>query len=69
MPHVALFPPLWKKTTNSKGQVVDVSDKLTSLLGFGINEPWVEYLSNTKFYRANSIIIFFYPLSLSALRI
>lgn len=42
-----------EKTTNSKGQVVDVSDKLTSLLGFGINEPWVEYLSNTKFYRAN----------------
>ncbi|ESQ41311.1 hypothetical protein EUTSA_v10012443mg [Eutrema salsugineum] len=42
-----------EKTTNSKGQVVDVSDKLSSILGFGINEPWVEYLSNTKFYRAN----------------
>ncbi|KAL8162953.1 hypothetical protein V2J09_014442 [Rumex salicifolius] len=42
-----------ERTTNSKGQVVDVSDKLSSILGFGINEPWVEYLSNTNFYRAD----------------
>ncbi|OMO71375.1 CobN/magnesium chelatase [Corchorus olitorius] len=42
-----------ERTTNSKGQVVDVADKLTSILGFGINEPWVQYLSNTKFYRAD----------------
>ncbi|KAL5719719.1 magnesium chelatase [Ranunculus cassubicifolius] len=42
-----------EKTTNSKGQVVDVADKLTSILGFGVNEPWVQYLSDTKFYRAD----------------
>ncbi|OVA03446.1 CobN/magnesium chelatase [Macleaya cordata] len=42
-----------EKTTNSKGQVVDVADKLSSILGFGLNEPWVQYLSNTKFYRAD----------------
>ncbi|GAV75209.1 CobN-Mg_chel domain-containing protein/DUF3479 domain-containing protein [Cephalotus follicularis] len=42
-----------EKTANNKGQVVDVADKLTSILGFGINEPWVQYLSNTKFYRAD----------------
>ncbi|KAL9252042.1 Magnesium-chelatase subunit ChlH, chloroplastic-like protein [Drosera capensis] len=42
-----------EKTTNSKGQVVDVANKLSSILGFGLNEPWVEYLSNTKFARAN----------------
>ncbi|XP_015949743.1 magnesium-chelatase subunit ChlH, chloroplastic [Arachis duranensis] len=42
-----------EKTTNKKGQVVDVSNKLTSILGFGINEPWIQYLSNTKFYRAD----------------
>nr|CAA51664.1 protoporphyrin IX:Mg Chelatase [Antirrhinum majus] len=42
-----------ERTTNDKGQVVDVSNKLTSILGFGINEPWVQYLSNTKFYRAD----------------
>ncbi|XP_020224687.1 magnesium-chelatase subunit ChlH, chloroplastic [Cajanus cajan] len=42
-----------ERTTNNKGQVVDVADKLTSILGFGINEPWVVYLSNTKFYRAD----------------
>ncbi|CAN1125044.1 Magnesium-chelatase subunit ChlH, chloroplastic [Linum perenne] len=42
-----------QKTTNNKGQVVDVSDKLTSILGFGINEPWIQYLSNTTFYRAD----------------
>uniref|UniRef100_A0A7N2M1W3 magnesium chelatase n=1 Tax=Quercus lobata TaxID=97700 RepID=A0A7N2M1W3_QUELO len=42
-----------EQTTNKKGQVVDVADKLSSILGFGINEPWVQYLSNTKFYRAN----------------
>nr|POE97470.1 magnesium-chelatase subunit chlh, chloroplastic [Quercus suber] len=42
-----------EKTTNKKGQVVDVADKLSSILGFGINEPWVQYLSNTKFYRAD----------------
>ncbi|KAI3968246.1 hypothetical protein MKX01_018549 [Papaver californicum] len=42
-----------EQTTNEKGQVVDVADKLTTILGFGINEPWVQYLSNTKFYRAD----------------
>ncbi|PIA48460.1 hypothetical protein AQUCO_01400802v1 [Aquilegia coerulea] len=42
-----------EKTTNSKGQVVDVADKLSSILGFGVNEPWVQYLSDTKFYRAD----------------
>ncbi|PQP92028.1 magnesium-chelatase subunit ChlH chloroplastic [Prunus yedoensis var. nudiflora] len=42
-----------ERTTNEKGQVVDVKDKLSSILGFGINEPWVQYLSNTKFYRAD----------------
>ncbi|KAH7843049.1 hypothetical protein Vadar_012130 [Vaccinium darrowii] len=42
-----------EQTTNKKGQVVDVANKLTSILGFGVNEPWVQYLSNTKFYRAD----------------
>jgi magnesium chelatase subunit H len=42
-----------ERTTNSKGQVVDVSNKLTSILGFGINEPWIQYLSDTKFYRGD----------------
>lgn len=42
-----------EKTTNSKGQVVDVSEKLTKILGFGVNEPWISYLSDTKFYRAD----------------
>ncbi|XVE75610.1 hypothetical protein DITRI_Ditri12bG0106900 [Diplodiscus trichospermus] len=42
-----------ERTTNKKGQVVDVADKLSSILGFGINEPWIQYLSNTKFYRAD----------------
>ncbi|TKY62618.1 Magnesium-chelatase subunit ChlH [Spatholobus suberectus] len=42
-----------ERTTNNKGQVVDVADKLSSILGFGINEPWIQYLSNTKFYRAD----------------
>ncbi|KAK6149148.1 hypothetical protein DH2020_016673 [Rehmannia glutinosa] len=42
-----------EQSTNEKGQVVDVSNKLTSILGFGINEPWVKYLSDTKFYRAD----------------
>ncbi|MCL7043489.1 hypothetical protein MKW94_020862 [Papaver nudicaule] len=42
-----------EQTTNEKGQVVDVADKLTTILGFGINEPWVQYLSDTKFYRAD----------------
>jgi magnesium chelatase subunit H len=42
-----------QKTTNKKGQVVDVADKLSSILGFGINEPWVDYLSSTKFYQAD----------------
>ncbi|KAK5803865.1 hypothetical protein PVK06_031514 [Gossypium arboreum] len=42
-----------QKTTNKNGQVVDVADKLSSILGFGINEPWIQYLSNTKFYRAD----------------
>lgn len=30
-----------ERTTNNKGQVVDVPNKLTSVLGFGINEPWI----------------------------
>ncbi|KAL2923592.1 Magnesium-chelatase subunit ChlH chloroplastic [Bienertia sinuspersici] len=42
-----------EKTTNDKGQVVNVNDRLTSILGFGLNEPWVQYLSNTKFYTAD----------------
>ncbi|XP_009793484.1 magnesium-chelatase subunit ChlH, chloroplastic [Nicotiana tabacum] len=42
-----------ERTTNNKGQVVNVNDKLTSILGFGINEPWIQYLSNTQFYRAD----------------
>ncbi|XP_024026565.1 LOW QUALITY PROTEIN: magnesium-chelatase subunit ChlH, chloroplastic [Morus notabilis] len=42
-----------ERTTNKKGQVVDVADRLTSILGFGINEPWIDYLSSTKFYRAD----------------
>ncbi|KAG2683500.1 hypothetical protein I3843_10G032400 [Carya illinoinensis] len=42
-----------ERTTNKKGQVVDVADKLSSILGFGLNEPWVQYLSNTKFYRSD----------------
>ncbi|KAM3371509.1 hypothetical protein ACQJBY_018749 [Aegilops geniculata] len=42
-----------EKTTNSKGQVVDVKSKLSSILGFGLSEPWVEYLSQTKFIRAD----------------
>ncbi|KAK8918307.1 hypothetical protein KSP39_PZI021205 [Platanthera zijinensis] len=42
------------RTTNRKGQVVnDVADKLTSMLGFGITEPWIQYLSKTKFLRAD----------------
>ncbi|KAL6653188.1 hypothetical protein ACP70R_012113 [Stipagrostis hirtigluma subsp. patula] len=42
-----------EKTTNSKGQVVDVTNKLSSILGFGLSEPWVQYLSTTKFLRAD----------------
>lgn len=42
-----------EKSTNSKGQVVDVTSKLSSILGFGLSEPWVEYLSQTKFIRAD----------------
>ncbi|KAL7097904.1 hypothetical protein ACP275_10G172500 [Erythranthe tilingii] len=42
-----------EQSTNEKGQVVGVGNKLTSILGFGINEPWVKYLSDTKFYRAD----------------
>lgn len=41
------------RTTNKKGQVVDVADKLTSMFGFGLVEPWVQYLSKTKFLRAD----------------
>ncbi|KAJ8622698.1 hypothetical protein MRB53_031227 [Persea americana] len=41
------------KTTNKRGQVVDVAGKLGSILGFGINEPWIQYLANTKFNRAD----------------
>uniref|UniRef100_A0A165YFQ1 magnesium chelatase n=1 Tax=Daucus carota subsp. sativus TaxID=79200 RepID=A0A165YFQ1_DAUCS len=42
-----------EKTTNEKGQVVNVTSRLNSILGFGINEPWIQYLSDTKFYRAD----------------
>jgi magnesium chelatase subunit H len=42
-----------EKTTNSKGQVVGVTNKLSAILGFGISEPWVQYLSKTKFIRAD----------------
>lgn len=42
-----------ERTTNDKGQVVNVNDRLTSILGFGLNEPWVQHLSDTKFYRAD----------------
>nr|CAD1844184.1 unnamed protein product [Ananas comosus var. bracteatus] len=41
------------RTTNKRGQVVDVAEKLTSMLGFGLSEPWVQYLSKTKFLRAD----------------
>lgn len=42
-----------ERTTNKKGQVVDVANKLSSMLGFGLAEPWVQYLSKTKFLRAD----------------
>ncbi|PKA62593.1 Magnesium-chelatase subunit ChlH, chloroplastic [Apostasia shenzhenica] len=42
-----------EKTTNKKGQVVDVAEKLSSILGFSLAEPWVLYLSKTKFSRAD----------------
>uniref|UniRef100_A0A0D9X2D5 magnesium chelatase n=1 Tax=Leersia perrieri TaxID=77586 RepID=A0A0D9X2D5_9ORYZ len=42
-----------EKTTNSKGQVVDVTNKLSTMLGFGLSEPWVQHLSKTKFIRAD----------------
>ncbi|AQK47214.1 Magnesium-chelatase subunit ChlH chloroplastic [Zea mays] len=42
-----------EKTTNSKGQVVNVANNLSKILGFGLSEPWVQYLSATKFVRAD----------------
>nr|CAB3486400.1 unnamed protein product [Digitaria exilis] len=42
-----------EKTTNSKGQVVNVTNNLSAILGFGLSEPWVQYLSKTKFIRAD----------------
>lgn len=42
-----------EKTTNSKGQVVNVANNLSKILGFGLSEPWVQYLSTTKFVRAD----------------
>lgn len=43
-----------ERTTNTKGQVVDVTDKLmNSMFGFGLSEPWVQYLSTTRFLRAD----------------
>ncbi|CAN6270856.1 unnamed protein product [Urochloa humidicola] len=42
-----------EKTTNSKGQVVNVTNNLSTILGFGLSEPWVQYLSTTKFIRAD----------------
>ncbi|KAG1371080.1 magnesium-chelatase subunit ChlH, chloroplastic [Cocos nucifera] len=41
------------RTTNKKGQVVDVAEKLSSMLGLGLMDPWVQYLSKTKFLRAD----------------
>ncbi|NP_001169397.1 uncharacterized LOC100383266 [Zea mays] len=32
-----------EKTTNSKGQVVNVANNLSNILGFGLSEPWVQY--------------------------
>ncbi|XP_052149583.1 magnesium-chelatase subunit ChlH, chloroplastic [Oryza glaberrima] len=42
-----------ERTTNNKGQVVDVTNKLSTMLGFGLSEPWVQHLSKTKFIRAD----------------
>ncbi|PKU67975.1 magnesium-chelatase subunit ChlH, chloroplastic [Dendrobium catenatum] len=42
-----------ERTTNKKGQVVDVAEKITSMFGFGLAEPWIQYLSKTKFLRAD----------------
>lgn len=41
------------RTTNPKGQVADVAQKLGSILGFGRKEPWTEYLEKTKFWNAD----------------
>ncbi|CAN6444834.1 unnamed protein product [Victoria cruziana] len=37
------------RTTNKRGQVVDVAEKLGTMLGFGLMEPWVQYLYKTRF--------------------
>ncbi|XP_078436218.1 magnesium-chelatase subunit chlH, chloroplast, putative / Mg-protoporphyrin IX chelatase, putative (CHLH) [Wolffia australiana] len=43
-----------QRTTDDRGLVVDVTDKLFgSMFGFGISEPWVQYLSDTPFLRAD----------------
>ncbi|KAL0926220.1 hypothetical protein M5K25_002432 [Dendrobium thyrsiflorum] len=42
-----------ERTTNKKGQVVNVAEKITSMFGFGLVEPWIQYLSKTKFLRAD----------------
>ncbi|ERN12648.1 hypothetical protein AMTR_s00025p00239420 [Amborella trichopoda] len=41
------------RTANKKGQVVDVAGKLGSILGFGMMEPWIQYLSQTRFWAAD----------------
>ncbi|GKE81473.1 magnesium-chelatase subunit ChlH, chloroplastic, partial [Tanacetum coccineum] len=42
-----------QRSTNHKGQVVDMSGKLSFILGFGLNKPWIQCLSDTKFYKAD----------------
>lgn len=41
------------RTTNKRGQVVNVADTIGSFLGFGRKEPWIEYLEKTKFRSAD----------------
>ncbi|XP_031504289.1 magnesium-chelatase subunit ChlH, chloroplastic [Nymphaea colorata] len=41
------------RTTNKRGQVVDVAEKLGTMFGFGLMEPWVQYLYKTRFLNAD----------------
>eukprot|EP01018_Ginkgo_biloba_P038819 Gb_06427 [translate_table: standard] len=41
------------RTVNKKGQVVDVAERIGSILGIGRREPWVEYIDKTSFYNAD----------------
>ncbi|CAM6085668.1 unnamed protein product [Calypogeia fissa] len=41
------------KTTNDKGQVVNVTENFMSILGLGRKEPWVEILQKTQFRDAD----------------